>query len=126
IGGSPAKIQEGVIDPGAGIATYVPSVQVTGGGAIGMTYMQASSNQFISTYMTGRAGSAPAGAMDSAFLIFAGKADYKSTRQGDYAGIQLDPGDGSIWAANEYIDSAGDWTTGVGHIEVTRPPVLTS
>jgi hypothetical protein len=126
-GGTPTKTQEGRINPGSGIATYIPGVEITPAGGIGLTYMETDNkSEFISMYMTGQQAGKPPGFMDPAIKIFAGKANYVGGRQGDYSGIQIDPVTGTFWAGNEFTDAGGSWTTGVGQIQLGTPPVITS
>ncbi len=70
---TPTLIQEGRLDPGDGISTYYPSVAITAGGTIGMTYMQSSPSQFASMYVTGRSPSDPPGTMSEGALSRRGR-----------------------------------------------------
>jgi len=51
---TPTLTQSGEIAPGAGIATFFPSIDINTAGALGMTYMESSSSEFVSMYVTGR------------------------------------------------------------------------
>jgi hypothetical protein len=126
-GSQPTKIQEGLIDPGPTVSTYVPAINIFPSGNIGMTYMETStSGEFISMYATGRTTTDPAGTMQPSVKIFAGGSIYLGSRQGDYASAVDDPNDGTLWVANEYADGSGGWTTGIGHISLELPPVIDS
>src|SRR5205823_14082289 len=51
---TPALSQSGEIAPGAGVYTYFPSVEIASGGDVGMTFMQSSTSQYMSMYVTGQ------------------------------------------------------------------------
>ena len=108
--GVPMYSQSGDIDPGPGVFTYYPSVEINPAGSIGMTYMQSSATQYVSMYITGRAASDPSGVMQAPVLAKGGETTYMSFdaplyRAGDFSGVSVDPLNGSFWAANEYATS---------------------
>ncbi len=125
-GVSPALTQQGAIAPGSGIHTYYPSIAIAANGDLGMTFMQSSSAEFMSMYVTGReAGDAP-GTMQTPVRAKAGLRTYASfdcpssgdvCRAGDFSGITADPDTTNTFcAANEYATSAasenwGTWIT---------------
>src|SRR6185369_12153512 len=83
---------------------------------VGMSYMQSSSNEYMSMYVTGATYSANpfTMTMQTPVLAKAGQATYKSFdrapyRAGDYSGISVDPVGGGFWAANEYATSNTNW-----------------
>jgi hypothetical protein len=51
---TPTLTQSGEIAPGTEIATFFPSIDINTAGALGMTYMESSSSEFVSMYVTGR------------------------------------------------------------------------
>ena len=55
-GSSPVVVQQGVIHPGTGISTYMPSVAVDANGDLGLTYMESSASEYVSMYVTGHPG----------------------------------------------------------------------
>ncbi len=125
---TPTLIQEGRLDPGDGISTYFPSVAITAGGTIGMTYMQSSPSQYASMYVTGRSASDPAGTMSEGALVAEGE-DFLDGffRAGDYSGITVDPVDGStFWAANEYKAADAFWSTAIAHFSLGMSVTTTS
>src|SRR5438105_1082719 len=85
-----------------GVHTYFPAIEIGPTGSLGMTYMQSSVLQPVSVYVTGRTASDPAGTMQPGALGKAGAGIYVGTRGGDFAGISVDPVNGTFWAANEY------------------------
>jgi hypothetical protein len=128
-GSSPVVVQQGVIHPGTGISTYMPSVAVDANGDLGLTYMESSANEYPSMYVTGRVASDPAGAMEAPRLTAAGS-NVTSNRVGDYSGISLDPSSPiTFWAGNEY--GAGTWSTWLAKFQVAssisdQPPTVAS
>ena len=125
-GGSPSLIQEGIINPGAGIYTYYPSIDIAPTGDIGMTFMQSSSAEFMSMYVTARNSAVAAGQMRTPVLVRAGQRTYRAfdcfvnsvfvddCRAGDYSGVSIDPNFSNVFcAANEYATSkkSNNWGT---------------
>jgi hypothetical protein len=117
--GAPTLTQEGTIDPGPGIHTYFPSIEIARNGDLGMTFMQSSASQFMSMYVTGQASADPAGQMRAPVLAKAGLGTYRAfdcffgglfvsdCRAGDFSGISLDPNFSNMFcAANEYASSS--------------------
>jgi hypothetical protein len=135
-GSMPTMSQFGEVNPGAGIATYFPSVDINANGTIGMTYMESSSTENVSFYVTGRTSVDPSGTMEPGVAAIAGTAaNTAATRAGDYSQVAIDPSDGTtFWAENEYFTGSGFgvWNTGVAsftlappngdHLVVTAPP----
>src|SRR5262245_3989766 len=52
---TPVLVSQETLDPGPGIHTYFPSVAIAPSGDVGMTFMQSSSTQYMSMYVTARA-----------------------------------------------------------------------
>jgi hypothetical protein len=112
--------QQGTIGVGSGSNSYFPSIAINPNGDLGMTYIQSSSSEYMSMYITGQAAGDPLGTMQTPVLVKAGQTAYSASfdsspyRAGDYSGITIDPTDGSFWAANEYakaIASSANWGT---------------
>ena len=118
---TPTLAQEGLIDPGPGIATYFPSIAINSAGDIGLTYMQSSSTEFTSMYVTGQvAGGAP-GTTGTPRLAKGGDEFYPGNRSGDYSGITVDPVTDTFWAANEVSLSGNPnplWSTHIAEFAV--------
>ena len=124
-GGTPTLTQQGDIDQGAGVYTYFPSIEIAPNGDLGMTFMESSSSEFMSAYVTGRKFTDPAGTMETPVVLKAGEATYhpfdsSPYRAGDYSGISVDPLTNSFWAANEYATSAAgtNWGTWIGSFTI--------
>jgi autotransporter-associated beta strand protein len=124
-GTAPSLVQQGTLNPGAGIDTYMPSVALGTDGSIGMTYIESSSSQDMSMYVTGRLASDPAGTMQAGVEAKAGEQNYQGTRIGDFSGITVDPSTGTTyWAANEYAISTTDpslpnWGTWIANFQLS-------
>jgi hypothetical protein len=112
---APTLTQWGEINRGAGVNTYFPSIEINSVGDLGMTFMESSSTEFMSMYVTGQLTLDPAGTMEAPVLVYAGQRTYSSTgfgeangpfRAGDYSGISVDPITDRFWAANEYATAA--------------------
>lgn len=125
-GVSPTLTQQGNVDPGAGIHTYFPSIAINNSGDIGITYMQSSSSQFVSMYVTGQAFGSVPGTLAESVLVKAGNENYSGFRGGDYSGITVDPVTDTFWAANE-VSLNGPapnplWSTWIGEFAVAPLP----
>ncbi len=134
--GTPGLTQQGTINPGAGIGTYYPSIEIAANGDLGMTFMQSSSSEFVSMYVTGRTSSDAPGAMHPAALAKAGTATYKGADcfngssftqdclTGDFSGISLDPSStGAFCAGNEFAASGSseNWATWIACFTLGDP-----
>ena len=126
VAGSPTLTQQSNVDPGPGIHTYFPSIAINNSGDIGITYMQSSSTQFVSMYVTGQAFGSVPGSLAEAVLVKAGNENYGGFRGGDYSGITVDPVTDTFWAANE-VSLNGPapnplWSTWIGEFAVAPLP----
>jgi hypothetical protein len=140
-GSAPTLTQQGTINPGVGIHTYYPSIEIAPNGDIGMTFMQSSSTEFISMYVTGQNSANSPGQMRPPILAKAGLRTYRAfdcvfgtffgdCRAGDYSGISVDPNFSNMFCAgNEYAtsrrsDNWGTWIAcfaiGIHDLAVTR------
>jgi hypothetical protein len=130
--------QLGTINPPSGSGAYFPAAEIAPNGDIGITYMQSGPDELMSTYFTGRKSSDPLGTLQAPRRVKAGEAIYNSVletppfRAGDFAGISVDPINGSFWFANEYAtrpfnpgQSLANWGTWIGNGVVTGRLVLT-
>jgi hypothetical protein len=129
--GAPTITQQGNVDQGAGVSTFMPAIAIAPDGSLGMSFMQCSATQFISIYVTVQTPTTPPGTMETPLLAQAGQATYTDFtgspyRSGDYSGIGIDPVDGTFWGANEYATSAAtnNWGTFIVNFgnPITPPP----
>jgi len=123
-GGAPTLLQQGVIDPGPGVAVQMPSVDEDSRGNLGLTWMESSSSEYLSMWI----GTLDTAGNFAASVAAPGGGFFRvSDRIGDYSTTVLDPSDGrTFWSANEYIedDGASDiWRT---HITSFTAPVPAS
>jgi hypothetical protein len=117
---TPTLVQSGTIDQGPGVYTYFPTIEINSELDLGMTFIESSSSEYMSMYVTGQSvydyGS---GTMQPPVVTHPGTSHYGSSRAGDYSGISVDPADGYTFrAANEYKGNAG-WNTGVAGFGVS-------
>ena len=114
-GGTPILVQEGLIDPGPGVATFFPAAAIDAAGNIGISYMESSSTEFVSAYVAGHIAGTPLGTTTAGTVFGPGGGSMpESFREGDYGSAVYDPGTGLFWGANEYIGSDGStdiWRT---------------
>lgn len=127
--------QSGEINPGAGIFTYFPSAAIDPAGDIGMTYLQSSTSQLSTMYVTGK--SLNESGMEAGVPVIndsplAGP-DGSPHRAGDYSGTVVDISStgarmNSFWSANQYA-SGGDWATALENFSISnpvQPPTISS
>jgi hypothetical protein len=103
--GTPTLLQEVVIDPGAGVAVQMPSVDEDSKGNLGLNWMESSISEYLSMWVatidTDGKLAASVTAPGLGFL-------FANSRIGDYSTTVLDPSDDrTFWSANEYIGDAG-------------------
>src|SRR5262249_16587812 len=125
---TPSLTQSGEINPGAGIATYFPSIDIDVMGDLGMTYMESSTSEFVSMYVTGRTPGDPAGTMETKVKGVGGTASNTANRTGNWSGTCVDPTNGTtFWSANQFFTStdAYNWSTGIASFAIIPPAVVT-
>jgi hypothetical protein len=123
---SPVLAQTFTIDPGNGVDTYFPAEDMNYEGDVGITYIESSSSEYMSMYVTGQnindSGAWGSGAYQTPVVARAGTGTYTLSRAGDYAGLTVDPADGySFWAANEYRGSSS-FNTAIAAFGVSPAP----
>ncbi len=120
--GTPTLVQEGVINPGPGVATYFGAAAIDPAGNIGISYMESSLNEYVSAYVAGHIAGQPLGTTTAGtdFAPGGGPMPY-SSREGDYGSAVYDPATGLFWGANEYIGSDGStdiWRTKIASFTI--------
>jgi uncharacterized repeat protein (TIGR01451 family) len=127
---SSSSAQQGRVSSGNNTYLYYPAIDINTSGQIGMTYMQSgtdTSSDFMSMYVTGRLTGDATGTMEAPVLVPAGTgqtnyADFSgSGRAGDIGSINVDPSDGSFWAANEFANTqaTANWGTAIANFAVS-------
>jgi hypothetical protein len=105
---------EFLINPGPGVATQMPSVDMSNRDDLGITWMESSTNEFLSMWVatldqdTGRLVSTVAAGGVGLFSV--------NFRIGDYSTTVLDPDGKRFWSANEYIGDSPNtdiWRTNI-------------
>ncbi len=120
--GTPVLVQEGLINPGPGVATYFGSAAIDPVGNIGISYMQSSSTEYVSASVAGHIAGTPLGTTTAGTVIAPGGGLIpNSVGVGGYGSAVYDPGSGLFWGANEYNGSDGStdiWRTKVASFAV--------
>jgi hypothetical protein len=144
---TPSLVDSGDIDPGAGVATYMPSAALDPIGDIGMTYLESSPNEFMSMWATGK--TTADSVMQAPLLVKAGESTYIAEeffgvgnipveppphRTGDFSGTAVDYDSSgnplnAFVSANEYSKDfvspapyLGVWATDVVSFSVSPLP----
>jgi len=117
---SATLVQSGNVDPGPGVHTWMPHVNVDNDGDMGIAFSSSGPNQFAGIGYTGRLAGDPMGSTRPVQTARAGVAPYSlfdsigRNRWGDYSGLAIDPDGESFWLYNEYAASGNSWATFVG------------
>jgi uncharacterized repeat protein (TIGR01451 family) len=133
--GTPVLQQQGRIDTGTNTYVYYTGIDINSTGQIGMSYMRShttstpTSSDYMSMWVTGRTSSDTLGTMQTPVIVPAGTGqtnyhDFTSGgRAGDLSGINVDPVDGSFWAANEFAntEATANWGTAIANFTLTTP-----
>jgi methionine-rich copper-binding protein CopC len=101
--GTPTLVTQGVIDPGAGVATFFPAATIDTQGNLAFSWMESSSTEYVSFWIG--AISAVTGTFSSYDAAPGQGYMPESFREGDYGSVVLDPDGTTFWAANEYSGS---------------------
>jgi hypothetical protein len=109
----------------AGVSTFFPAADIAPSGAIGMTYMQSSSSQYLSMYVAGGTSNGMPTVPLTAQLAMAGQATYTGfdgspSLVGVYSGIGFDPSSSNgFWAVSEYATRSRGTNWGTHIVEFT-------
>ena len=133
-GGGWSLYQEGTYGPADGENRWMPSAAMNAAGDIGIGYLLASNNTFVSTAVAGQsAANSGSGLLDSGEnLCAAGTGVQLDTgRSGDYSSTSIDPATDEFWHTNEVFFNTGQfqWSTYVCNFTVgsggggNNPPV---
>jgi hypothetical protein len=118
-GDSPVLVQSDEINPGLGVSTYFPAIDINVNGDLGMTYMESSSTEYVSMYVTGQNANDFGTSMQDGAVTHPGTTRYTISRVGDYSSVCVDPNDGiTFWAANEY-KGASAYNTGIASFGIS-------
>ncbi|MEO1594438.1 MAG: PKD domain-containing protein [Pseudomonadota bacterium] len=118
--------QEGTYGPSDGENRWMPSIAMNADGDIGLGYLLASNNTFVSTAVTGQSASnSGTGVLDGTESLCAvgTGVQFGTGRSGDYSTTSIDPTDESFWHTNEVFVNTGQfqWSTFVCNFTVTDP-----
>jgi uncharacterized repeat protein (TIGR01451 family) len=130
--GTPTLAQQGRVSAGANTYITYPSIDINASGQIGMTYMKSgtdTSTDYLSMWVTGRVSTDATGSMETPVIVPAGAGvanyhDFTSGgRAGDLSGINVDPVNGTFWAANEFANNqaTANWGTAIANFAPSAP-----
>lgn len=133
-GGTWSLYQEGTFAPNDGEHRWIPSIAMNSAGDIGLGYLLASTNTYVSTAAAGQtAANSGSGVLDSGEVICAAGSGVQTdvNRAGDYSHTSVDPLTDSFWHTNEVFTQTGQfqWNTFVCEFTagpagaVNNPPV---
>jgi uncharacterized repeat protein (TIGR01451 family) len=130
--GTPTLAQQGRVSAGANTYITYPGIDINSSGQIGMSYMKSgtdSTTDYLSMWVTGRTSTDALGTMETPVIVpngtgLANYTDFSSGhRAGDLSGINVDPVDGTFWAANEFANTQGtaNWGTAIANFAPSTP-----
>jgi hypothetical protein len=109
VGAPPTLLNQGVIDPGSGVAVQMVTVDEDKKRHLGLTWIESSLTEYLSMWIGNGSSSVHADVAPGGGYFTYG------FRIGDYSSTVLDPSDRlTFWSANEYIGSDGStdiWRT---------------
>jgi PKD repeat protein len=122
-GGAWSLYQEGTFAPNDGQHRWMPSAAMNAAGDIGIGYMLASQNTYVSTAAAGQSAAATgSGLLDSEEILCAAGSGVQLgvNRAGDYSATSVDPTSDSFWHTNEVFTTTGNfqWATFVCEFSV--------
>ena len=120
--------QEGTFAPNDGENRWMPSAAMNAAGDIGIGYMLASENTFVSTAVAGQSAAASGtGTLDSDEVICAAGSgvQLEVNRAGDYSSTSVDPVTDTFWHTNEVFTTTGQfqWDTFVCEFSIEGGPI---
>jgi uncharacterized repeat protein (TIGR01451 family) len=130
--GTPTLAQQGRISAGTNTYITYPGIDINPSSQIGMSYMRSgtdTSTDYLSMWVTGRVSTDTPGTMETPVIVPAGTgvANYKDFtsggRAGDLSGINVDPVNGTFWAANEFANTqaTANWGTAIANFAPSAP-----
>ena len=127
--GTPTLVQNGNVDPGSGLHTWMPAVAVDGSGNLGVGFSLGGPARHLGAGFTGRLANDPAGSVVLPVTEFAtGLGSYEiigssgRNRWGDYSGLAIDPtNEGTFWVFNEYATAVNTWATQIASFQLQQP-----
>jgi hypothetical protein len=117
--------QEGTFGPNDGLHRWVPSAAMNAAGDIGVGYLVASRDMYVSTAVSGQSAAASgSGFFDAEERICSAGTGLQLNvaRAGDYSSTSVDPVDDTFWHTNEVFVNTGQyqWSTFVCEFAVSE------
>ncbi|MEO0423789.1 MAG: hypothetical protein AAF184_15735 [Pseudomonadota bacterium] len=123
-GDQPALVQSGDIDLGPDVRTYFSAINAGEDGSVAITYSRSSPSEFISMGSAYRNLCSRPGSVIEALQHQDTVGGYTLGRWGDYAAVQFDPVDPTVyWAHHEYAQN-NSWRTWVQSVDTTTSCAL--
>jgi hypothetical protein len=122
--GSVALAQSGNVNPGPGVHTWLPHINVDGEGNMGLCLSVGGANQYAAIGYTGRRAADPAGYTLPVQIARAGGGAYTQGGWGEYSGLAMDPDGRTFWLFHQYPTGQRkqQWRTFAGSFQMSTPP----
>jgi hypothetical protein len=111
-------VQSGNVDPGTGIHTWMPSINVDADGNMGLVFSVGGASQYAAIGYTGRRAGDASGTTLPMQTARAGAGPYTGSGWGIYSGLAIDPDGSTFWLFHEYPTKFKTWQTFVGAFQV--------
>jgi hypothetical protein len=123
----------GRIGFGPNTYAYYPGIDINSMGQIGLSFMESdtvggavdsATKGFVSTFVTARMPTDPAGTMDAPVLVAAGTGSGDIVdRAGDFSGMNIDPVNGTFWGTNQF-GNGGNPANVIVNFTPNAPPTV--
>lgn len=122
--GSAVLAQSGNVDPGPGLHTWLPHINVDASGNMGLCFSVGGANQYAAIGYTGRLATDPAGATLPVHIARPGDGAYTAGGWGEYSGLAIDPDGETFWLFHQYPTGQRkqQWRSFVAAFQVAPPP----
>ncbi len=111
-------LQSGNVDPGPGIHTWLPHINVDAAGNMGLSFSVGGANQYAAIGYTGRQATDAAGTTRPVRTARAGVGIYTAGGWGEYSGLAIDPDGYTFWLFHQYPTKRKTWQTFVGAFQL--------
>ncbi len=120
--GPATLIQSGNVDPGPGLHTWLPHLNVDDAGSMAVGFSMGGASQFTGIAYTGRTAADPAGTTRPVRIARSGDGAYRLEGWGESSGLAIDPDGRTFWLFHEYPTAASQWATFASSFQVAPRP----
>lgn len=120
-GANATLAQSGRVDPGPGVHTWLPHINVDAAGNMGLVFSMGGANHYASIGYTGRQATDVANTTRSSVRTArAGAGSYTQGGWGEYSGLAMDPDGSTFWLFHQYPTKQKKWQTFAGSFRLSH------